>query len=71
MDELRFIVAVVKQFSHLIVQSPDPTMALANFERLVERIDPKAREIRRLRVENARPDRTAGDGGTGPAFRHQ
>jgi len=37
-DELKFIVALVKQFSHLLVRSPDPTMALANFERLVERI---------------------------------
>lgn len=37
-DELRFIVALVKQFSHLLVRSPDPTMALNNFERLVERI---------------------------------
>jgi len=37
-DQLRFIVALVKQFSHLLVRSPDPTMALNNFERLVERI---------------------------------
>ncbi|MFH1071587.1 MAG: hypothetical protein V1794_18350, partial [Candidatus Glassbacteria bacterium] len=37
-DELKFIVALVKQFSHLLVRSPDPTMALTNFERLVERI---------------------------------
>ncbi|MEA2063256.1 MAG: TIM barrel protein, partial [Gemmatimonadota bacterium] len=37
-DELKFIVTLVKQFSHLLVRSPDPTMALSNFERLVERI---------------------------------
>ncbi|MBN2287903.1 MAG: hypothetical protein JXQ83_01125 [Candidatus Glassbacteria bacterium] len=37
-DELKFIVVLVKQFSHLLVRSPDPTMALSNFERLVERI---------------------------------
>lgn len=37
-DELRFIVVLVKQFSHLMVRSPDPTMALDNFERLVEQI---------------------------------
>ncbi|MBW7995039.1 MAG: hypothetical protein FVQ81_00420 [Candidatus Glassbacteria bacterium] len=37
-DELRFIVVLVKQFSHLLVASPDPAMALKNFEQLVERI---------------------------------
>ena len=37
-DQLKFIVTLVKQFSHLLVRSPDPTMALSNFERLVERI---------------------------------
>jgi [glutamine synthetase] adenylyltransferase / [glutamine synthetase]-adenylyl-L-tyrosine phosphorylase len=37
-DELRFIVVLVKQFSHLLVASPDPAMALKNFEKLVERI---------------------------------
>jgi len=37
-DELKFIVALVKQFSHLLVHSPDPDMALNNFEKLVERI---------------------------------
>jgi glutamate-ammonia-ligase adenylyltransferase len=37
-NELKFIVVLVKQFSHLLVRSPDPIMALANFERLVERI---------------------------------
>jgi len=37
-DELKFIVVLVKQFSHLLVRSPDPVMALANFERLVEQI---------------------------------
>ncbi len=37
-DELKFIVVLVKQFSHLLVRSPDPIMALANFERLVEQI---------------------------------
>jgi [glutamine synthetase] adenylyltransferase / [glutamine synthetase]-adenylyl-L-tyrosine phosphorylase len=36
-DELKFIVVLVKQFSHLLVRSPDPIMALSNFERLVER----------------------------------
>ena len=34
-DELKFIVVLVKQFSHLLVRSPDPTMALDNFEKLV------------------------------------
>ena len=37
-NELKFIVVLVKQFSHLLVRSPDPIMALANFERLVEQI---------------------------------
>ena len=37
-DELKFIVVLVKQFSHLLVRSPDAIMALANFERLVEQI---------------------------------
>jgi len=37
-DELKFIVVLVKQFSHLLVRSPDPHMALTNFEKLVERI---------------------------------
>ncbi len=37
-DELKFTVALVKQFSHLLVRSPDPAMALSNFDKLVERI---------------------------------
>lgn len=37
-DELKFIVALVKQFSHLLVSSPDAIMALTNFEKLVESI---------------------------------
>ena len=37
-DQLRFIVVLVKQFSHLLTRSPDPAMAVENFEQLVERI---------------------------------
>ena len=46
-DQLRFIVVLVKQFSHLLTRSPDPAMAVENFEQLVERIykESKSEEV--------------------------
>ncbi len=46
-EELKFIVALVKQFSHLLVRSPDPNMALSNFERLVEQIYEDGRVLKK------------------------
>ena len=37
-QELRFIVVLIKQFTHFLTSAPDPAMALQNFDQFLERL---------------------------------
>ena len=37
-QELRFIVVLIKQFTHFLTSAPDPAMALQHFDQFLERL---------------------------------
>ena len=41
-QELRFIVVLIKQFTHFLTAAPDPAMALQHFDQFLDRLSPNA-----------------------------
>ena len=41
-EELRFIVVLIKQFTHFLTVAPDPAMALQHFDQFLDRLAPNA-----------------------------
>lgn len=48
LHELKFVVALIKQFTHLLIQAPNPAQALSHFNQLIDQILSNVRSEREL-----------------------